>query len=68
MKDEYDFSNAERGKFFQQDAEFHFPVYLEADVDDFLTKLAEEKGLEVDALVNEWLRANIQLIRDYAIQ
>ena len=66
MKDEYDFSKAERGKFFHPEATFHFPVYLEADVDDFLTKLADEKGMAVEALVNEWLRVNIRLIQEYA--
>ncbi len=66
MKDEYDFSKAERGKFFHPEATFHFPVYLEPDVDDFLTKLADEKGVNVESLVNEWLRANIRLIQEYA--
>ncbi len=63
MKEEYDFSKAERGKFYNPDAEFSFPVYLEHDVDDFLTRLADEKGVNVQELVNEWLRVNIQLIQ-----
>ena len=37
MKDHYDFSVAERGKFYRADAEFHFPVYLEPDGSEFLT-------------------------------
>jgi hypothetical protein len=65
MKEEYDFSKAERGKFYHPDATFHFPVYLEPDVDDFMTKLADEKGKDLEELVNEWLRANIRLIQDY---
>lgn len=43
MKKEYDFSVAERGKFYRADAEFHFPIYLDRDVNDFLTRLAEQK-------------------------
>ncbi|MGB3760257.1 MAG: hypothetical protein WBA07_28415 [Rivularia sp. (in: cyanobacteria)] len=62
MKPEYDFSQAEKGKFYQSDATFNFPVYLEPDVNEFLNKLAEEKGLDIQTLVNEWLRNNIQLI------
>jgi len=63
MKKEYDFSKGERGKFYRPDAEFSFPVYLEPDVDDFINQLAEERGLEVQGVVNEWLRANIRLIQ-----
>ncbi len=59
----YDFSKAERGKFYHPDVEFSFPVYLEQDVDDFLTKLADEKGVNIQELVNEWLRVNIQLVQ-----
>ncbi len=43
MKAEYDFSKAERGKFYDAEADFHFPVYLEPDVDEYMSKLAEEK-------------------------
>ena len=63
MKDHYDFSVAERGKFYRADAEFHFPVYLEPDVNDFLTRLAEQKKVVVDELVNELLRADMNIIQ-----
>ena len=63
MKAEYDFSKAERGKFYQPDAEFSFPIYLEADVNDFLNKLAAQKQVDVQELVNDWLRVNIKLIQ-----
>jgi hypothetical protein len=63
MKDEYDFSNAQRGKFYHPDAVFSSPVYLAPDVDDFLTKLAEKKQIAVQDLVNDWLRKDIRLIQ-----
>ena len=63
MKPEYDFSQAEKGKFYQSDATFNFPVYLEPDVNEFFKKIAEEKGIDIQTLVNEWLRNNIQLIQ-----
>lgn len=62
MKAEYDFSKAERGKFYNPEAKFNFPVYLDSDVDDYLRTLADEKDLDLQQLVNEWLRANIKLI------
>ena len=63
MKPEYDFSKAERGKFYHQDAVFSFPIYLEPDVSDFVSKLAEQKKVDVQDLVNDLLRANMRLIQ-----
>ena len=63
MKAEYDFSKGERGKFYKPDAVFSFPVYLEPDIDNFMNKLANEKDINVQELVNEWLRVNIKLVR-----
>ena len=63
MKEEYDFSKAERGKFYRPDAVFEFPVYLDSDVEAYLRQLAEEKEIDVQQLVNEWLRANITLVK-----
>jgi len=65
MKAEYDFSKGERGKFYHPDAVFSFPIYLEPDVNDFMNQLANENGVEVQILVNEWLRANIKLIESF---
>ena len=59
---EYDFSKGECGKFYHPNAVFSFPIYLEPDVNDFINQIANEKGVEVQILVNEWLRANIKLI------
>jgi hypothetical protein len=63
MKAEYDFSKGERGKFYSPDAVFSFPVYLEPDVSDFMNQLADEREVDLQELVNEWLRANIKLIQ-----
>jgi len=37
--------------------------YLEPDVNDFMNQLADEKGVDIQQLVNEWLRVNIKLIK-----
>ena len=37
MKDEYDFSKGERGKFYRANARLNLPVYLDADVLDYLS-------------------------------
>ena len=62
MKAEYDFSQGDRGKFYNAQAEFSFPIHLEPDVNAQISRLAEESGVEVQALVNKWLRANLSVI------
>lgn len=62
MKSE-DFSEGERGKFYHPDAVFSFLIYLEPDVSDFMSQIAEEKQIELQTLVNEWLRSNIKVVQ-----
>jgi hypothetical protein len=45
MKPEYDFSKRERGKFFRPNAELRLPIYLNADVEAYLTERAAQKGI-----------------------
>jgi hypothetical protein len=62
MRSEYDFSEAERGKFYRSDAELNLPVYLDADILDYLSSTAQSKGVEINELVNELLRKDIDLV------
>ncbi len=62
MKDEYDFSKGERGKFYQSNAKFSLPIYLDDDVFSYLAEKANNKGVEVGTLVNEILKKDIELI------
>ncbi|MBE9063531.1 hypothetical protein [cf. Phormidesmis sp. LEGE 11477] len=62
MKDSYDFSKGERGKFYNAQAEFSFPIHLEPDVNDQINRIAEKNGVDVQTLVNAWLRANLKMI------
>ena len=62
MKSEYDFSNAARGKFHRPDMELAPPVYLDPGVLAWLTSHAQSKGTTLNALVNELLKKDIELI------
>ena len=64
MKDEYDFSNAERGKFYQPGAQLNIPVYLDQDVESQFAEKARIKGVELQSLINELLRKDISLIQE----
>jgi len=62
MKDEYDFSNAERGRFYRPDVMLNPPVHLDPDVLAFLAARAEARGMSLSDLVNELLKKDIELI------
>jgi len=62
MKSEYDFSKAERGKFYWPGAKLSLPVYLDADVLEYLSAKAAAKGVGVNEIVNDLLRKDIALI------
>ncbi len=62
MKQEYDFSKGERGKFFRKNAKLNLPIYLDDEVQSYLQERASSKGVEITQLVNEMLRQDIKLI------
>ncbi len=62
MKDEYDFSKAERGRFFRTGAVLAPPVHLDPEVLAFLAARAQARGIPLNELVNELLKKDIELI------
>jgi hypothetical protein len=63
MKREYDFSQAERGKFFRTNAALRTPVYLDRKVQRYLAERAKSKGVEVTDLVNQMLKRDIEMVK-----
>ncbi|MBJ6609186.1 MAG: hypothetical protein JG718_02415 [Candidatus Thiothrix moscowensis] len=64
MKEEYDFSKAERGKFYRPNATLNLPVYLDEDVREYFSIRAKAKGIDVQKLINELLRKDMALIQE----
>jgi hypothetical protein len=62
MKDEYDFSNAERGKFYRPNLKLIPPVHLEPEILDYLSQRAKAKGITLDKIVNDLLKREIEII------
>ena len=63
MKKQHDFSKAERGKFYRPDSEFNIPVYLDEEVRSFVAAIAEQKHSDVNQVVNDLLRSDINLAK-----
>ena len=51
-----DFSKAEVGKFYHENAVIHFPVYLDPEVLKFFGKRADDQHLSIEALFNQILK------------
>jgi len=62
MKDDYDFSGAERGRFYRKDAVLVPPVHLDPEVLAFLTERAAASGVSLNELVNRLLKKDIERI------
>jgi len=63
MKDEYDFSNAEQGKFFVPVEDIQTPIYLDRDILQFLNTQGAKRGESLETLVNALLRKDIEIAK-----
>jgi hypothetical protein len=61
MKKEYDFSKAERGKFYKNNLTLNLPVYLDKENKKFFEKVAKENKSDLSTVVNKILKENIKL-------
>ncbi len=66
MKEEYDFSNAEQGKFYRPEAELDIPIYLDREVREFFMKNVRPEGRSLNELVNELLKKDIEISKKIA--
>ncbi len=62
MKKKYDFSKGIRGKFYNAEAEFNLPIYLEPEIAEFVQKLAVEKNVDRSRIVNRLLKKDKKII------
>lgn len=63
MEAEYDFSKGVRGKFYNKDAVFQLPIYLEPEVESFIAKLAKEQKKNLNEIVNMLLLKDKELMQ-----
>jgi hypothetical protein len=63
MKKEYDFSNGVRAKFYREGVRLNLPVYLDKDIADIVQKVAKQKKMDSQTIVNKMLRGNKEIIQ-----
>jgi cytidylate kinase len=64
MKQEYDFSKAERGRFYRKGAELRLPIYLESKLQFQLERIAQRKGKELSEVVNQLVKKEVELLEE----
>jgi hypothetical protein len=63
MKDEYDFSNAEQGKFYIPVEQIELPIYLDKDIIQYLNERCLVTQESLQSLVNDLLRKDIEIAK-----
>jgi len=66
MKKEYDFTNAEQGKFYRPMNELELPIYLDKDVRTFFMDKMREKSFSLNQIINSVLKQDIEISKKLA--
>ena len=64
MKSHYDFSKAERGKFYRKGANLRLPIYLDGQLQKRLERIAQKKGQDLDEVVRDLLTKDVELLEE----
>ena len=62
MKSHYDFSKAERGKFYRKGASLRLPIYLDGQLQKRPERIAQKKGRELREVVSGLLTKDVELL------
>lgn len=62
MKKEYDFSKAEKAKFYIEPNDIKVPVYLDKTVNGFYLKAAHIKNTDLSTIINSVLKKEIEIL------
>ncbi len=63
MKDEYDFSDAEQGKFYRPLEELDIPIYLDKEVKDYFIQKIKKHGkpFSINSIINSLIKKDIDI-------
>ena len=64
MKSHYDFSKAERGKFYRKGASLRLPIYLDGQLQKRLERIGQKKGQDLGELVSDLLTKDVELLEE----
>jgi len=66
MKEEYDFTDAEQGKFYRPIEELDIPIYLDKEIRQFFLKTIQNKNgnFSLAKIINSLIRKDIEISKD----
>lgn len=67
MKKEYDFSKAEKGKFYTPVEQIDLPIYLDKSIKDFYKNAARLKRIDLNKMVNSILKKEMEIHKDILV-
>ncbi len=62
MKEHYDFSNGEKGKFYIPEDEIELPIYLNSSNQKYFLELANSKKIAMSKLINSILSKDRDIV------
>ena len=68
MKEEYDFTNAEQGKFYRPIEELDIPIYLDKEIKSFFMKNMKNKtsDFSLNKIINSLIKQDIEISKKLA--
>ncbi len=68
MKEEYDFTNAQQGKFYRPIEELDIPIYLDDEIKRFFLKDIQEKrnDFSLNKIINSLIKHDIEISKKLA--
>ena len=64
MKPHYDFSKAERSKFYRKGARLRLPIYLDGHLQQRLERIAQKKGQDLGDVVSDLLTKDVEMLEE----
>jgi hypothetical protein len=61
MKKEYDFTDAQQGKFYRPIEKLEIPIYIDKDIQKVIVSVADKSNKSISELVNSLLKNDIEI-------
>lgn len=61
MKKEYDFTDAQQGKFYRPIEELEIPIYIDKNIQKVIVSVADKSNKSISELVNSLLKNDIEI-------
>jgi len=61
MKKEYDFKDAEQGKFYRPIEDLEIPIYIDKNIQKVIVSVADKSNMSTSELVNSLLKNDLEI-------